>query len=321
MNTQKDTIEIDSQTKTTTTARPHSEEYFGEYRNHWWNQDYVQLLATRWGVEKVKKVLDVGCGVGHWGRVLLPILPSDATIHGVDREEQHITNAAKNASRDHLSERLSYSVASVEQLPFPDNTFDLVTCQTVLIHVADISKAIQEMMRLLKPGGLLVAAEPNNAANNLVEDSLSVDRPIEQKLRAIEFALTCEKGKAALGEGFNSAGDLIPGLFVQAELEDVKVFLNDKALPLFPPYSSPEQRAYAEQILNWADSGFCGFDKEDARRYFLAGGGSAARFEELWNMDTKEDFQRSAQGLRSHNLHGAGGVVFYVVSGRKKYRD
>lgn len=304
----------------TNMERPHSEEYFGEYRNHWWNSDYVELLAKRWGVENIKSVLDVGCGVGHWGRVLLPVLPNDTVIHGIDREASHIENAREFAVQNALSHRFEYSVASVEQLPFPDNSFDMVTCQTVLIHLANVPFAINEMMRVLKPGGLIVAAEPNNAANNLIEDSLSVKLPIAEKLARIELAITSEKGKAALGEGFNSVGDLIPGLFAAAGLLNVQVYLNDKTAPLIAPYNTPDQLANTKQTLDWADSGFLGFDKNVAKRYFLSGGGSHERFEELWQNTHRVAFERSASGIRNNTLHTAGGCVFYVVSGRKKLK-
>src|SRR6516165_2694009 len=58
--------------------KPHSAEYFGEWRDYWWEPEYVALVLRAWGIEKYKRVLDVGCGVGHWGRVLLPHLPADA---------------------------------------------------------------------------------------------------------------------------------------------------------------------------------------------------------------------------------------------------
>jgi SAM-dependent methyltransferase len=43
----------------------HSAEYFGDTRDHWWHDDYVEMLSRRWRVEEVGSVLDVGCGVGH----------------------------------------------------------------------------------------------------------------------------------------------------------------------------------------------------------------------------------------------------------------
>ncbi len=298
--------------------RPHSEEYFGEYRDHWWNSDYIELLAKRWNIQNVKTVLDVGCGVGHWGRVLLPVLPPNATIHGIDMEPLHIEKARSIAEQYSASHRLTYSVAQAQSLPFPNESFDMVTCQTVLIHVSDILATIQEMERVLKPGGLLVIAEPNNAANNLVEDSLSFDLPLPKKLARIELALTCENGKSALGEGNNSIGDLIPGLLVQAGISNIRVFLNDKTAPLFPPYNTPEQRANVEQMIEWNATGFLGFDKQVAKRYFLAGGGCNDRFEHLWENEHKIAFERSCAGIRNNTLHSAGGCVFYVISARKE---
>ena len=45
----------------------HSEDYFGEQRNFWWNSDFINLLSQRWQLHRVSRMLDVGCGVGHWG--------------------------------------------------------------------------------------------------------------------------------------------------------------------------------------------------------------------------------------------------------------
>ncbi len=51
-------------------APEHSAEYFGETRDHWWHDDFIEMIAKRWRLESVRSILDVGCGVGHWGRVL-----------------------------------------------------------------------------------------------------------------------------------------------------------------------------------------------------------------------------------------------------------
>ena len=45
----------------------------GEWRDIWWNQDFLELMARRCRVENVSSVLDVGCGAGHWGPTWSPV--------------------------------------------------------------------------------------------------------------------------------------------------------------------------------------------------------------------------------------------------------
>jgi len=60
-----------------------SAEYFGDTRDFWWNRDFIELMATRRRLAEVRDVLDVGCGVGHWGALLGAVLPQEArvTVH------------------------------------------------------------------------------------------------------------------------------------------------------------------------------------------------------------------------------------------------
>lgn len=53
----------------------HSAEHFGDTRDYWWNRDFLQLMAKRWKLGTVRNVLDVGCGVGHWGMLLASVMP------------------------------------------------------------------------------------------------------------------------------------------------------------------------------------------------------------------------------------------------------
>src|SRR5690349_17613793 len=115
--------------------KPHSAEYFGEQRDYWHNGDSVELMAKRWNLGAVRFALDVGCGVGHWGRLLLPHLAPEARIIGVDRERDWVTEAARRADAAGIADRASYRLGDAEKIPFHDGVFDLVTCQTVLMHV------------------------------------------------------------------------------------------------------------------------------------------------------------------------------------------
>src|SRR4051812_44633049 len=144
----------------------HSAEYFGDTRDFWWNQDFLELMATRWHLGAVREVLDVGCGVGHWGQLLSSLMPSDARVTGVDRDPFWVEKATERARAAGLEGRFNYSAALADALPFPENTFDLVTCQTVLIHAKDPRATLAEMIRVVRPGGLVAVAEPNNVASS-----------------------------------------------------------------------------------------------------------------------------------------------------------
>ena len=109
-------------------------------------------MASRRQLDDVRSVLDVGCGVGHWGTLLVSVLSPEATITGVDREDEWVDAATRRAAAMDLAERCSYRRAAAKSLPFDDASFDLVTCQTVLIHVRDPRAAIREMLRVTKPG-------------------------------------------------------------------------------------------------------------------------------------------------------------------------
>jgi SAM-dependent methyltransferase len=263
------------------TNATHSAEYFGDTRDYWWNPDYLQLIARRLSFDRVERALDVGCGVGHWGNLLGRILPATARVEGVDREVHWVEKATERAARHGLSDRFHFHQGLAEKLPFADDSFDLVTSQTVLIHAADPGIVLDEMIRVLRSGGLIVL-EPNNAAKALIFDSNTFCDPVDKLIAQARFQLVCERGNAMLGEGNNSIGDVLPGLLAKRGLVDIQVYLNDKVSLVVPPYENPEQRALLEETTDLETRDFWIWSGDDTRRYFLAGGGREDEFDELW---------------------------------------
>jgi SAM-dependent methyltransferase len=298
------------------TLEAHSAEYFGDTRDYWWNLDFLQLMGKRLSLDRVRDALDVGCGVGHWGQLLAHVLPDGARLQGIDRDPLWVEKAAARAAQRGLGGRFGYQVSVAETLPFADASFDLVTCQTVLIHTPDPGAAVDEMIRVARPGGLILAAEPNNVARALVLDSLSVRDPVDEIMARVRLQLICERGKAALGEGNNSIGDLVPGLLAERGLVDVRVYLNDKADVFLPPYDSPEQRAALEERADFDHRDFWIWSREDTHRYFLAGGGGDGEFDALWSVAVSGS-DRFNQAIADRIYAGAGGGIGYLVSGRK----
>jgi SAM-dependent methyltransferase len=294
----------------------HSAEYFGDTRDHWWNRDFLCLMAKRWKLDAVRSVLDVGCGIGHWGMILGSVMADDVRITGLDREPSWVAHATDRARAQGLEGRFTYLQGEAQRLAFPDHTFDLTTCQTVLIHLPDPSAAIAEMIRVTKPGGLVAVAEPNNLTESLLLDSVTNRASVEQILDLVRLQLTCERGKVALGEGDNSLGDRVPGLFVAAGLVEVCVHVNDKATAVFPPYTADAQRAFTEDARDRVARKLWNWSEAEARRLYLAGGGDSAQFASLFGR-AFESREKIVRGLDDRSFHGIIGGEFYLVAGRK----
>lgn len=298
------------------TDQPHSAEYFGEARDYWWNPDFIQLMGQRLDLSSASRVLDVGSGVGHWGRALAPALSPSARLVGVDREDAWVAEATRRASHAGFGERFAYQRGDANALPFDDASFDLVTCQTVLIHVPDPAAVLAEMLRVCRPGGLVLAVEPNNLANAAVQGTTSAGVSSQELADGWRFHLVCQRGKQALGLGFNSVGDLVPGMLAALGAQDVRVYIGDRASPLFPPYAGREQAAEVAQFMVFVKREVWAWDREETLRYFVAGGGDPGEFEGLWVAIGARE-RAVAEAIRAGTYATAGGSLSYVVSGRK----
>lgn len=144
---------------------------FEAEEQHWWYRGLrkisLQAIKKYAPIGKLK-VLDVGCGTG----ILLKILSSVHDVSGIDYSEDAISFCK-------LRELVSVKQASANDLPFEDENFDLVTCMDVLYHKGvDVKKALSEIYRVLKPGGIFAINLP--AFNFLYS---SHDRAIETARR------------------------------------------------------------------------------------------------------------------------------------------
>ncbi len=293
----------------------HSEAYFGEYRDFWWNRDFLDMIAGRLQLGQLSKVLDVGSGLFHWSKLLVKYLKRPVQVQGIDKDPKwaaHEDELKYVFNRPGVECRLKHGEAA--HLPWADNSFDLVTCQTLLIHVPEPRKVIAEMKRVLRPGGLLLCVEPNNLVQNLTKSSFSRNYSINDILEHVKYALICEHGKKLLGEGDNSVGDLLPGYVAEAGFEQINVCLSDKAMPMYPPYETDEQLATIEQWEN-ADTNLAG-DRKDIE-YFKAFGDQYLPFYKKYHEKFAEVGDDFFQQLNDHQYHSAGGAIMYLISATK----
>lgn len=114
----------------------------------------LRQFAKELGSRKRALLLDVGCGDGCFLRGVSR-LPG-VELHGVDGSEEQI----KKAQATLPSARLNVQDV-LKPLAYPDQTFDIVYCGEVIEHVTDPDGLVEDMMRVLKKGGLLVLTTPN----------------------------------------------------------------------------------------------------------------------------------------------------------------
>jgi len=113
----------------------------------------VKKILKFLGEPSDKKILDVGCGKGRFCRKIKDF--GFINIIGAEPSKELI-EVAKGNNKD-----IKFVQASVTNLPFGDNEFDALICIEVLEHVPDTEKAIQEMARVLKPGGKVFIIDKN----------------------------------------------------------------------------------------------------------------------------------------------------------------
>ena len=103
------------------------------------------------------RLLDVGCGPGSITRGLAERLPTGQVV-GLDLSRETLEAARRDAEARGLA-NLRYEAGSVYALPFPDASFDVAYAHQVLQHLRERGAALREMLRVVRPGGLVAVRD------------------------------------------------------------------------------------------------------------------------------------------------------------------
>lgn len=127
------------------------------------------------------RLLELGCGPG----IMTPeLVAMGFEAHGVDVSSEMIRRARQRMRGHPLEARCSFSVGDIEQLTLRDASYDAVLCMGVLEYLPRYTRALAEVSRVLKPGGIAVLAVPNRAsAYHLARTSYLRLRTLGRRLR------------------------------------------------------------------------------------------------------------------------------------------
>lgn len=110
-----------------------------------------------------QSVLDVGCGPGTITADLAAAVAPGGQVTGVDASED-ILGPARAVAAERRLDNVRFAAADVHALDFPDDSFDVVHAHQLLQHVGDPVRALREMRRVCRPGGVVAARDSDYAA-------------------------------------------------------------------------------------------------------------------------------------------------------------
>jgi ubiquinone/menaquinone biosynthesis C-methylase UbiE len=128
------------------------------------------------GLSDGASVLDVGTGPGRVPLLISRRCPS-LTVEGIDLSEQMIARATQAASLA-TGGRVTYRVADVRALPYPDRSIDLVVSSLSLHHWTDVSAGLAEIQRVLRPDGQAWIYDVRPVLHRVAENAGSYNLPV-----------------------------------------------------------------------------------------------------------------------------------------------
>ena len=126
------------------------------------------------GVRKGHKVLDIAGGTGDLAAKFSKIVGSEGSVVLADINESMLKVGRDRLIDRGITENVTFSQADAQYLPFPDNTFNVITIAFGLRNVTDKDMALRSMWRVLKPGGKLLIlefAKPTSSLLSIIYDT------------------------------------------------------------------------------------------------------------------------------------------------------
>jgi SAM-dependent methyltransferase len=160
-------------------------------------------VFDQFGLQAGQQVLEVGCGTGQLWCANAERVPDGLELTLTDTSAGMLAEAARSLRRaglDAVTRR-----ADAGSLPYGDAAFDVVVANHMLYHVEDVSRAVGELRRVLRPDGLLVAATNGEGhLGELNELAAAHAGGAARDPLALRLSFSLENGAEHLGSAFGS---------------------------------------------------------------------------------------------------------------------
>ena len=245
--TETENIEASARAGHSAGASPTSEQPLPEYDNqlsgfHRAFERELQAIVNELPLSAEMRVLDLACGDGFYTSRIAERLGSGGFITGADISQAYLSEASVQVSRHDGRAKINFVGATVDRLPFPDDTFDLVWCAQSLYSLPDPVVAIGQMARVVRPGGLVAVLENDTLHQVLLPWPVSLELP----LRAAELRLFVE---ASRNSSKYYIGRRLPAILAAAGLEPLR--MTTHAFDRQAPLGEAEQKllqCYLEEV-------------------------------------------------------------------------
>lgn len=159
-------------------------------------QGFGNWVFAHYDLQKQSKILELGCGSGGMWKRHIHEIPKTTHITLTD-----VSIGMLDSAQEKLNGQVQFSFAQVDiqNIPYPDNSFDVVIANMMLYHVPNVAQALQEVQRVLKPDGVFYCATYGECGIVEYVEGLLADHPAAKK-RAYVFTL--ENGEAQLSPFF-----------------------------------------------------------------------------------------------------------------------
>lgn len=155
---------------------------------------WFNWLFSNYDVKQGDSILELGCGNGRLWADHYDEMPEDVKLVLSDLSASMVETSKELVGHE---DGIDYKIIDVQNIPFPDETFDIVIANMMLYHVPDINKGLSEIKRVIKPGGKFYCATlGENGIVGFVKDALNIPRAGHSKF-------TLQNGEEQLRPYFN----------------------------------------------------------------------------------------------------------------------